>query len=70
MFHVLWFQEKEPRYAFSFSLKSPNKQTPCRLFNRAVMERAAHLQGLFYLPLKFLIKIALNKDFFSPFPRP
>jgi hypothetical protein len=26
------------------------------------MERAARLQGLFYISLKFLIKIALNKE--------
>jgi hypothetical protein len=29
---------------------------------RAPMERAAYLQVLFYISLKFLLKIPLNKD--------
>ena len=34
------------------------------------MERAARLQGHFYLSLKFLIKISLNKKFFPSVKRP
>jgi len=32
------------------------------------MERAAHLQGFYYISLKFLIKIPLNKNSY-PFPQ-
>jgi len=28
MFSVLWVQEKEPRYAFSFSLEVPVREPP------------------------------------------
>jgi hypothetical protein len=50
-FSVLWIQEK-------------GTQT-CRFPNGAPMERTACLQGLFfYIPLKFLIKISLNKEVF------
>jgi hypothetical protein len=34
------------------------------------MERAAHLQDLFYISLNFLIKISLSKEFFSFSQRP
>jgi len=35
------------------------------LANRVPMETAAHLQGLFYISLKFFIKIFLNEEKFS-----
>ena len=38
--------------------------------NRAPMERAARLQGLFYMSLIFLIKISLNKEIFPLSQRP
>jgi len=37
---------------------------------RAPMETAAHLPDLFYLSLKFLIKISLNKKFISSLKEP
>jgi hypothetical protein len=37
----------EPRYAFSFSLKSPSIRTPSRFPSRAPTERAARVQGIF-----------------------
>jgi len=55
-------KKKEPRYAFSFSLESPSKQTPSKFPYRAPIERTACLHSLFYIPLKFLIKIYLNKE--------
>jgi len=81
MFHVLWVQEKEPRYAFSFSLKSPSKQTPCRLLNRAVIAESCSFTGPFLLtsqiPHKncpkqrifFLLSKALGEECPSMFPQ-
>jgi len=53
---------------FLFLSKSPSERTPPGSPTRAPMERATCLQGLFYRPLKFLIKIPLNKESF-PFPK-
>ena len=63
--NVIWVQEMEPSYASSFSLKSPSKRTRFRYPNRALMERAARLQGIVYISLQSLIKISLNKEIFS-----
>jgi len=47
----------------NLSLKIPFKRNPSRFHTRAPMERAGHLQDLFfYISLKFLIKISLNKE--------
>jgi len=63
--NVLWVQERNlDMYFLFFFLKSPNKPTPSRFPNMAPMERAAHLQALFYISLKFFIKISLNTDIF------
>jgi hypothetical protein len=43
--NTLFIQDKEPRYAFSFSLKSPSKQTHSRLYDRAPTEKSDRLQG-------------------------
>jgi len=63
-FNVLWVQEKKPRYAVSFSVKSPSKRTPSRVPNRPPVERAVRLQGLFFLHISHIphTKISLNKD--------
>jgi len=49
--------EKEPTYAFFFSLKIPSKRTPPGPPNSTPTGKAAFLQGLFYISLKFFIKI-------------
>jgi len=45
--YILWVQEKEPRYAFPFSLPSPSKRTPSRFPNRAPMEKSCPFTGPF-----------------------
>ena len=47
-----------------FLSKVPANEPPPRFPIRASMERAARLQGLFYISLKFLIKSSLIKKFF------
>ena len=47
----LCIQEMNPDTLF-FSLKSPSKQTPFKLPNRAPMEREAHLQGILHISQK------------------
>jgi hypothetical protein len=59
-------KKKEPRYAFFYSVRSSSKRTSSRF----PKERAACLQGLFYMSLKFLIKISLNKEIFPFFQGP
>ena len=54
------FKKEGPRYAFFFSLK----RIPSRFPNRAPMETAAYLQGLFLIYFKFLTKSSVNKEIF------
>jgi len=58
------FKKIKPDMNFSFSLKSPSKRTTSFFSNRAPMERATCLQGLFYIHLKFLTIISLNIEIF------
>ena len=62
-------KEKEPRNAFFFSQEIPvNEHPPCS--PAGTLERAACLQSLFYISLKFLIKIPLNTEIFPFYQRP
>jgi hypothetical protein len=63
-------KKRNPDMHFLFLSKVPVNKPPAGSSTGPLLERAAHLQGLFYLPLKFFIKIALNKEFFSFSPRP
>ena len=45
-------------------LKSRSKPTPSRFPSRVPIERAARLQDLFYISIKFLINISLNEENF------
>ena len=47
---------------FLFLTKSPSKRTPPGSPTGAPMETAACLHDIFYISLKFLIKITLNKE--------
>jgi hypothetical protein len=54
-------KEKEPRYAFSFSLESPSKRTP-PVSPTEPLWRELPIYKVFYISLKFLIKIPLDKE--------
>jgi hypothetical protein len=54
-------KRRDPDNTFFF--QKPQQRTPYRFPERATMERAARLQDLFYIPLKFLIKIPQIKKF-------
>ena len=52
----------EPKYALSFSLKSPSKRTPPGSPTEPYGESCPLTSLFFYISLKFLIKIPLNKN--------
>jgi len=53
-----------------FLSKVPVNEPPQVFPKRAPMERAAHLQGLYYTSHKFIIKISLNEEIFTFSQRP
>jgi len=57
-----------PDMHFLFLSKVPVNEPSSTFPNRVPMERAAYLQGLFYIFLKFIVKISLNKENF-PSPK-
>jgi hypothetical protein len=62
-FNVLWIQVKEPKYVFSFSLKSPSKQTPSGFPNRPPW-RELPIYRDFFTYISNSLKISLNKEVF------
>jgi hypothetical protein len=57
-------KKKEPRYTFSFSLKSSSKRTPSRFPTGPLWRELPAYKAFFYISLKLLIKISLNKGMF------
>ena len=70
-FNVPWVKVRgsQPCNAF-FSHKVTVNEPPPGSPTGAPMERAASLQGLLYIPFKFLIKISLNIEIFPFSQRP
>ena len=62
--------EEEPRYALSFSLKSPSKQNTPGSPIRPCGDSCPLTRSIFYISLKFLIKIPLNKKIYHFSQRP
>jgi len=57
---------REQRYAYFFSLKIPSNWTPSRFPSRVPYGKSCPFTGPFYIYLRFLIKIPLNKEIFFP----
>ena len=56
-------KKKEPRKAFSFSLKSPSKRIPPVSPTGPLRRALPVYKAFFYISLKFLIKISIIKKF-------